>query len=120
MLELIYEDLATRNINNLLTYDNFLVFFHLTGLWGVKLFHEFDEDRGRVISLEEFLFGMCKNFLIQARTAKASLDDKIQLLYSFFEGKKDEGIEYTNFTKMVVYFSIYSFIIIHGNNSSKF
>ena len=87
MLELIYDDLATRNINNLLTYDNFLVFFNLTGLWGAKLFREFDEDRGRVISLEEFLFGMCIYLFNLARTAKASLDEKLKLLYSFFEGK---------------------------------
>lgn len=50
MLELIYNDLAIRNKDNLLTYENFLLFFGLTGLWGAKLFRQFDEDGRKLIS----------------------------------------------------------------------
>lgn len=42
MLELIYNDLSMRNQENLLTSENFLLFFGLTGLWGAKLFRLFD------------------------------------------------------------------------------
>ena len=52
MLELIYEDLALRNQDKLLTYENFQLFFGLTGLWGAKLFKQFDEDGRKLISKE--------------------------------------------------------------------
>ena len=52
MLELIYEDLALRNKDKLLTYENFQLFFGLTGLWGAKLFKQFDEDGRKLISKE--------------------------------------------------------------------
>lgn len=42
MLELIYHDLANRHHDCLLTFENFLLFFGLTGLWGAKLFRQFD------------------------------------------------------------------------------
>lgn len=60
MLELIYNDLAVRNKDKLLTYENFLLFFGLTGLWGAKLFRQFDEDGRKLISKEEFFYGLCK------------------------------------------------------------
>lgn len=44
LLGLIFEDLATRISEKRLTFENFLNFFNLTGLWGAKLFHQFDED----------------------------------------------------------------------------
>lgn len=36
----------------MLTYDNFVNFFQLTGLWGAKLFEEFDQDQAELISFE--------------------------------------------------------------------
>jgi hypothetical protein len=65
MLELIYNDLAVRNKDKLLTYENFLLFFGLTGLWGAKLFRQFDEDGRKLISKEEFFYGLCMHFNIQ-------------------------------------------------------
>ena len=62
LLELIYNNLASRNTNQMLTYDNFVNFFQLTGLWGAKLFQEFDQDQAELISFEEFLYGMCTFF----------------------------------------------------------
>jgi hypothetical protein len=52
MLELIYNDLAMRNQENLLTSENFLLFFGLTGLWGAKLFRLFDEECKKLITKE--------------------------------------------------------------------
>ena len=63
VLKLIYEDLVTRNTQNLLAYEDFLSFFNLTGLWGAKLFEHFDKDGEEVISFEEFLFGICMKFI---------------------------------------------------------
>lgn len=40
-------------------------------------------------------------FLKVARTAKAPMEEKIKLLYSFFEQNIEEGIDFKNFTKMV-------------------
>lgn len=59
MLGLIYEDLASRNDEKLLTFENFLLFFDLTGLWGAKLFRHFDEDGRKLITMEEFFYGLC-------------------------------------------------------------
>lgn len=59
MLELIYNDLAKRNHDSLLTFENFLLFFGLTGLWGAKLFRQFDEDTRKLITKEEFFYGLC-------------------------------------------------------------
>ena len=59
MLELIYDDLATRNKSRKLTLENFLLFFGLTGLWGAKLFRQFDEDGHKLITKEEFFYGIC-------------------------------------------------------------
>ena len=42
MLTMIFEDLASRNEENKLTFENFLNIFNLTGLWGAKLFKQFD------------------------------------------------------------------------------
>jgi hypothetical protein len=50
MLELIYLDLATRHSDRLLTLENFLLFFGLTGLWGAKLFRLFDESSHKLIT----------------------------------------------------------------------
>ena len=36
-----------------------------------------------------------------AQTAKAPFDEKIKLLYSFFEEDKSAGIEFKSFVKMV-------------------
>jgi Ca2+-binding EF-hand superfamily protein len=63
ILTLIYNDLASRIEENKLTFENFLNFFDLTGLWGVKLFEQFDEDQMGLITFEEFLYGIC-NFVI--------------------------------------------------------
>jgi hypothetical protein len=52
MLELIYNDLAERNNEHLLTFENFLLFFGLTGLWGAKLFRQFDESSQKVLTKE--------------------------------------------------------------------
>jgi len=52
MLELIYNDLANRNCDNLLTFENFMLFFGLTGLWGAKLFRKFDEGSRKLITKE--------------------------------------------------------------------
>ena len=62
ILNLIYKDLSSRNIENGLNYDDLLCFFDLTGLWGAKLFEQFDEDKQEVISFEEFLYGICTLF----------------------------------------------------------
>ena len=61
MLELIYDDLSSRHKSKLLTMENFLLFFNLTGLWGAKLFREFDKDGKELITAEEFLYGMCNS-----------------------------------------------------------
>lgn len=39
--------------------ENFLLFFNLTGLWGAKLFRQFNEDGRKLISMEEFFYGLC-------------------------------------------------------------
>lgn len=67
MLTLIYEDLASRNEDNKLTFQNFLNFFNLTGLWGAKLFRQFNEDELQLIGLEEFLYGICTCYAIQRK-----------------------------------------------------
>jgi len=59
MLELIYNDLASRNNENLLTFENFLLFFGLTGLWGAKLFRQFDDESRKLITKEQFFYGLC-------------------------------------------------------------
>ena len=50
MLELIYNDLAHRKNEKLLTFENFLLFFGLTGLWGAKLFRQFDQSGRKLIT----------------------------------------------------------------------
>lgn len=60
MLELIYVDLANRNHENLLTFENFLLFFGLTGLWGAKLFRVFSGESRKLITKEEFFYGLCR------------------------------------------------------------
>lgn len=61
MLELIYLDLAGRHGERLLTLENFLLFFGLTGLWGAKLFRLFDESSHKLITKEEFFYGLCNS-----------------------------------------------------------
>ncbi len=50
VLALVYDDLATRNCTGRLNYETFLSFFSLNGLWGEKLFRQFDEDSRELIS----------------------------------------------------------------------
>jgi hypothetical protein len=38
-----------------------------------------------------------------AQTAKAPFEEKIKLLYCFFESKVNEGIHFKNFIKMVIF-----------------
>lgn len=39
-----------------------------------------------------------------AQTAKAPFDEKVKLLYCFFEEDKEAGIEFKNFVKMVSFY----------------
>jgi len=59
MLELIYKDLSERDTDKLINEENFLLFFNLNGLWGQKLFHEFDQDRSTKLKFDEFINGIC-------------------------------------------------------------
>lgn len=62
MLDLIYRDLSERDTDGLINEENFLLFFNLNGLWGQKLFHEFDEDKSQKLMRDEFINGICKCF----------------------------------------------------------
>ena len=52
-----------------------------------------------------------------ARTVKAPFEEKVKLLYYFFEEEENKGIEFKSFTKMVLVFLRSS--TITPNNSSK-
>lgn len=68
--------------------EEFLNFFNFKGLWGVKLFELFSEGNSESLSLEQFLYGIGNSVNNSAKTAKASLDDKISLIYSFIRDNK--------------------------------
>ena len=45
LLRLMYNDLALRSKDKLLTRENFDTFFHLSGLWGQEMFRIFDKNK---------------------------------------------------------------------------
>ena len=55
-----------------------------------------------LITLEEFLYGICNYHLNIAKTAKAPFNEKVKLLYCFFEEDITAGIEFKSFVKMVL------------------
>lgn len=91
ILTLIYDDLASRNLLMRLTFDNFLSFFDLTGLWGAKLFESFDEDKQEVISFEEFLYGICKQRLTQLVRPRPPSNKRFACSIVSFRTKRTTG-----------------------------
>ena len=87
MLELIYKDLSERDTDKLINEENFLLFFNLNGLWGQKLFHEFDQDRSTKLKFDEFINGISK-------FVKAPDEERIKTLFSTFEMVSFGGITY--------------------------
>jgi hypothetical protein len=81
MLKMIYFDLALRNGNKKIEKEIFFVFFQKNGLWGHRLFKEFDMDDSGFVCLEEFVIttGIQSNYV--AKIIKADEDAKIGLLY---------------------------------------
>ena len=63
LLLLIYKDLASRSIDRKLNLENFRLFFEKNGLWGEKLFKEFDYDESNLIDSDEFVRGIGIFFL---------------------------------------------------------
>ncbi len=53
-----YDDLALRSKDSLLTRENFDTFFHLSGLWGQEMFRIFDKNKQGTILFEEFILGI--------------------------------------------------------------
>lgn len=50
MLQLIFEDLSLRAVSREISLENFILFFHKNGLWGERLFQEFDAAEDNQIS----------------------------------------------------------------------
>ena len=94
MLELIFKDLSERDTDHLINEENFLLFFNLFGLWGQKLFHEFDVDHSLKLQLDEFINGICKYLFEAAKFVKATDEERIKTLFSTFEMISFGGITY--------------------------
>jgi hypothetical protein len=60
VLQLIYDDLSARAVSREITLENFILFFHKNGLWGERLFHEFDSADDKQINEQEFIIGIGK------------------------------------------------------------
>lgn len=80
------------------------MFFQKNGLWGQKLFKEFDIDNTEFVCLEEFVFSTGKIYDNWAKIIKADEKAKIKLLYEFFafgNEDKNDGIIYADFLRVV-------------------
>lgn len=52
LIRLMYNDLACRSKDNLLTREVFDIFFHLNGLWGQVMFHNFNQSQDGTVKFE--------------------------------------------------------------------
>jgi len=52
LIKLMYNDLACRNKDNLLTREVFDIFFHLNGLWGQVMFLNFNQTQNGTVKFE--------------------------------------------------------------------
>ena len=99
-----YNDLACRSKDNILTREVFDTFFHLNGLWGQEMFRAFDKSNGGNVNFDEFVKGI-------ELMVKGSFQDRSKLLFKFYDLDCTGGVSYNELLKMVRDFSL-SFIVI--------
>lgn len=73
-----YDDLACRSKDNVLTREVFDTFFHLNGLWGQEMFRAFDKGKAGNVTYDEFVGGI-------ELMVKGSFQDRSKLLFKFYD-----------------------------------
>jgi hypothetical protein len=87
MLELMFQDIASRAAKPGIVREHFDSFFHLNGLWGDEMFRLFDKTSKGYISYEEFLSSI--DLMV-----KGSFEQKSKILFNFYDVDKTSGICY--------------------------
>jgi Ca2+-binding EF-hand superfamily protein/tRNA A-37 threonylcarbamoyl transferase component Bud32 len=85
MIYKMYLDLSSRD-DGIINKETFLLFFHLTGLWGERLFAKFDRKKTGRIDFMEFLQGL-------AICCKCDDETKVKFLFEMYDLDEDGFIE---------------------------
>ena len=85
LLHLIYRDLADRIPQHKINQENFLLFFQKNGLWGERLFREFDADETGLVSEAEFICGIGTASPTQAAFSSQENQMAYEMLRSLIE-----------------------------------
>jgi Ca2+-binding EF-hand superfamily protein len=94
LLAMVYDDLAKRCKDNIVSRDTFQVFFHNSGLMAELMFSKFDEKKNGTISKEEFL----RAFEINV---KGTFEEKADALFEFYSMERSGGIRYGELLRIV-------------------
>ncbi|CAK72198.1 unnamed protein product (macronuclear) [Paramecium tetraurelia] len=94
LLYLIYQDLASRNVENLVNKTAFTDFFTMIGLWGELVFDYFNQENHSLLNFEQFLKGV-------VHYIKCDEDQKIQHLFKLYDLDKQGLIRKSEFLQMI-------------------
>ncbi|CAD8046316.1 unnamed protein product [Paramecium primaurelia] len=94
LLYLIYQDLASRNVENLVNKTAFTDFFTMIGLWGELVFDYFNQENHSLLNFEQFLKGV-------VHYIKCDEDQKIQHLFKLYDLDKQGLIRKAEFLQMI-------------------
>ena len=102
----LFRDLASRSSGNTVDRRTFLQFFPLPvrekqGIWGERLFDNFDPQHRGAINFDEFVTGL-------SLCTKASEDDKYRLMFSLYDLKSDGVIDKVELKTMVRSIQLYN------------
>lgn len=75
--------------------DSFLTLFPLSGLWGERLFNNFDIHKTGDIDLPAFLAGIGK-------CCKSDLGTRLRVFFELYDSQSKGFITKEEFTKMVI------------------
>ena len=89
-----YDDLAKRCKDSIVTRETFQVFFNNSGLMAELMFSKFDDQKTGTILKEEFM----KAFEINV---KGSFEQRANALFEFYSMEKAGGIRYSDLLRIV-------------------
>ena len=96
LISLLYNDLALRSQDHLLSRDTFEHFFHINGLWGEAVFNAFDSKKEGSIAPEKF---ECMLKMLARGNADPRL--KADVLFRFYDVHSDNMVSYQELLKML-------------------
>ena len=90
----LYKDIALRDPNKIIKKEQFLKVFQFTGLWGLKLFEDFDLNHKNYLDFDDFMVGL-------ANCIKISEEEKVRHLFVLYDLGKDGFIDRNDFKTML-------------------